>query len=89
MDSLFLKQQAERCRSLADQADPFTKKRLLDLALKYEARSKIPAKRRSFGIPGSLLEARMQIPSEPPSRLVSSPHIVSPYRGSGAADRNE
>ena len=78
MDSLFLKQQAERCRSLADQADPFTKKRLLDLALKYEARSKIPAKRRSFAIPSSLLEARMQIPSEPPSRYASPPHTEGP-----------
>jgi hypothetical protein len=30
---------AERCRLLAEGADAFTKKRLLDLALKYEARS--------------------------------------------------
>jgi hypothetical protein len=30
---------AERCRSIAEGADTFTKKRLLDLALKYEARS--------------------------------------------------
>ena len=29
---------ADRCRSLAESADPFTKERLLDLALKYEAR---------------------------------------------------
>ena len=34
-----LKEMAERCRSLADRADVFTKKRLLDLASKYEARS--------------------------------------------------
>lgn len=32
-----LKVMAERCRSLAKTADAFTKKRLLDLALKYEA----------------------------------------------------
>jgi hypothetical protein len=30
---------AARCRLIAEGADTFTKKRLLDLALKYEARS--------------------------------------------------
>ena len=34
----FLKDQIERCRRLARQADPFTEKRLLDLATEYEAR---------------------------------------------------
>ena len=38
MDSEFLKQQADRCRSLAEKADRFTKKRLLDLAAKYDDR---------------------------------------------------
>jgi hypothetical protein len=38
MDVATLKQQAERCRRLAKQADPFTEKRLLDLAAKYEVR---------------------------------------------------
>jgi hypothetical protein len=33
-----LKEQAERCRRLARGADPFTGKRLLDLAMEYEAR---------------------------------------------------
>jgi hypothetical protein len=33
-----LKEMAQRCRLIADTADDFTKKRLLDLALKYEAR---------------------------------------------------
>ena len=33
-----LKTMADRCRALADSADEFTKKRLLELALKYEAR---------------------------------------------------
>jgi hypothetical protein len=36
MDSSFLKEQAARCRSLADKADEFTKKRLLDLAARYD-----------------------------------------------------
>ena len=29
---------AQRCRLMADTADDFTRRRLLDLALKYEAR---------------------------------------------------
>jgi hypothetical protein len=38
MDESFLKAQAARCRSLADKADEFTKRRLLDLAERYEGR---------------------------------------------------
>ena len=38
MDQDFLKAQVERCRTLADQADQFTKRRLLELADKYEIR---------------------------------------------------
>jgi hypothetical protein len=38
MDLAALKEQAERCRRLARQADPFTEKRLLNLAAEYEAR---------------------------------------------------
>jgi hypothetical protein len=38
MDLATLKEQAERCRRLARQADPFTEQRLLDLAGEYEAR---------------------------------------------------
>lgn len=34
----FLKEQAERCRRLAEQADPFTKERLLKLAEEYDRR---------------------------------------------------
>jgi hypothetical protein len=34
-----LNELAERCRALGDLADDCTRKRLLDLALKYEARS--------------------------------------------------
>jgi len=37
MDLTTLKQQAERCRRLAKHADPFTQKRLSDLASEYEA----------------------------------------------------
>jgi hypothetical protein len=38
MDESFLKSQADRCRSLAEKADPFIKKRLLDLATRYDNR---------------------------------------------------
>jgi hypothetical protein len=37
MDLTTLKEQAERCRRLAKHADPFTQKRLLDLAAEYDA----------------------------------------------------
>ena len=35
MDTNFLKAHADRCRSLAENADEFTKRRLLDLAAIY------------------------------------------------------
>jgi hypothetical protein len=55
MDIAFLSEQAERCRSLAEKADPFTRSRLLDLAAKYEDKLSRPSvASRSLG---SLLEA--------------------------------
>jgi len=44
MDQVFFKQQALRARDLAEKADPFTKKRLLDLADKYDAKAGGPSK---------------------------------------------
>lgn len=38
MDTNFLKAHAERCRRLADNANEFTKRRLLDLAASYDKR---------------------------------------------------
>jgi hypothetical protein len=38
MDMNFLRAHAERCRSLAESADEFTKQRLLNLAAKYDKR---------------------------------------------------
>ena len=38
VDTNFLKAHAERCRSLAEKADEFTKRRLLDLAARYDKR---------------------------------------------------
>ena len=54
MDIAFLSEQAERCRSLAEKADPSTRSRLLDLAAKYEDKLSRPSvASRSLG---SLLE---------------------------------
>ena len=43
VDTNFLKAQAERCRLLAENADEFTKRRLLDLAARYDRRLKVSA----------------------------------------------
>ena len=40
VDTNFLKTYAERCRSLAENADEFTKRRLLDVAANYDKRVK-------------------------------------------------
>jgi len=37
-ETTFFKEQAARCRGLAENADQFTKRRLLDLAARYEDR---------------------------------------------------
>jgi hypothetical protein len=60
MDSSFIKEQADRCRRLAENADQFTKRRLLDLAEKYDDRLGGPSRAvRTLGIPGGLMEARL------------------------------
>jgi hypothetical protein len=41
MDTNFLKARAERCRLLAENADEFTKQRLLDLAAHYDKRLRV------------------------------------------------
>jgi hypothetical protein len=38
MNNDYLKEQASRVRALAERADPFTKRRLLDLAERYDGR---------------------------------------------------
>ena len=61
MENSFLKEQADRCRHLAENADQFTKRRLLDLAENYDGRLGRPSRAsRVLGIPSSLLEARLQ-----------------------------
>ena len=44
MDEEFFRQQAQRARDLAGQADPFTRKRLLDLADRYDVKGGKPSR---------------------------------------------
>jgi hypothetical protein len=62
MDNFFLKEQADRCRSLAEKADQFTKRRLLDLAEKYDDRSGRPSQGSRTLVKPSGLEARTPRP---------------------------
>jgi hypothetical protein len=43
MDREFYRQQARCVRDLAEKADPFTRRRLLDLAGQYDARASSPS----------------------------------------------
>jgi hypothetical protein len=64
MDTNFLKAHADRCRSLAENADEFTKRRLLDLAANYDKRLKAAepsAAARFLKTPLNLKEAPTQI----------------------------
>jgi hypothetical protein len=55
MDVEFFRQQAVRIRDLAAKADPFTRKRLLDLAERYDATAGNPSRAsRTMGRPISL-----------------------------------
>lgn len=44
MDLEFYRQQAQRARDLAERADPFTKRRLLDLADSYDVKGGGPSR---------------------------------------------
>ena len=64
MDTNFLKAHAERCRSLAENADEFTKRRLLDLAAHYDKRLRAAGPSmasRSFNAPLTVKDAPKQI----------------------------
>jgi hypothetical protein len=63
MDRSFLKEHAARCRSLADKADEFTKRRLLDLAARYEGRLSQPSRAsRIIHVPADLPDALSKPP---------------------------
>jgi hypothetical protein len=54
----FLEEQAARCRSLANAADESTKRRLLDLAARYDARQS------PSSLPSRLLKVRVNLPDQ-------------------------
>jgi len=56
VDNAFLREQAERCRTLAEKADPSTRSRLLDLAASYDDR--LGQASRATRSLGSLLETQ-------------------------------
>jgi hypothetical protein len=70
MDNSFLKEHAARCRSLADKADEFTKRRLLDLADKYDDRRSfagLPPRDQGMGqSTGRFFRASMKRATRPP-----------------------
>jgi hypothetical protein len=47
MNDDYFKEQAARVRAIADRADPFTRKRLLDLAERYDLRVGKPSRARA------------------------------------------
>ena len=60
MDGSFLKSQADHCRRLAEKADPFVKRRLLDLAAQYDNRLGRPSRAvLSLKDPEAILEAKL------------------------------
>jgi len=63
MDSSFLKDHAARCRSLADKADEFTKRRLLDLAARYDDRLRQPSRA------SRVINAPVNLPDAPSEHL--------------------
>src|SRR4030081_802807 len=76
MDNSFLREHAARCRSLADKADEFTKRRLLNLAARYDDRllSQTSRASRIIKLPANLPDA--------PSELHRTTQIASSQAGS-------
>jgi hypothetical protein len=65
MDESFLKSRADYCRSLAEKADPFIKRRLLDLADQYDNRLRRPSRAvLSLKDPEAIMGARLPKPSQ-------------------------
>jgi hypothetical protein len=61
MDREFYRQQAQRVRDLAEKADPFTRRRLLDLAGRYDARAGSPS------MASRMIERPLPRTTQPPS----------------------
>jgi len=65
MDQEFFKRQALRARDLVEKADPFTRKRLLDLAGKYDAKAGGPSRA------ARIIEPPVPLPRERPLSIRS------------------
>jgi len=77
MDTNFLKAYAERCRSLAENADEFTKRRLLDLAANYDKRVNTAGPAAATGFSNRrAISPRRQSKSEPRFPGFSKPAVV-------------
>jgi hypothetical protein len=60
MDESSLKLLANRCRKLAENADPFIKKRLLDMAVRYDSKLGGPSRAvLSLKDPGAIMDVRL------------------------------
>jgi hypothetical protein len=60
MDESSLKLLANRCRKLAENADPFIKKRLLDMAVQYDSKLGGPSRAvLSLKDPGAIMDVRL------------------------------
>jgi len=73
MNEQFFHDRAKTVRELAERADPFTKRRLLDLASRYEKKPRPPAplvKPKSLSNAVGLVEEILSIPSGGLSELV-------------------
>jgi hypothetical protein len=62
MDKEFMTEHAARCRSLAEKADDFTKRRLLDLAARYDSMAGRSSR------PKTILQMPLDFPHAPPER---------------------
>jgi hypothetical protein len=65
MDEPSLKLLANRCRKLAENADPFIKKRLLDMAVQYDSKLDGPSRAvLSLKDPEAIMDARAPLPTQ-------------------------
>jgi hypothetical protein len=62
MDKEFMIEHAARCRSLAENADDFTKRRLLDLAARYDSMAGRPSRAKT------ILQIPLDFPHTPTGR---------------------
>jgi hypothetical protein len=92
MDDSVLKEHAARCRSLADKAGEFTKKRLLDLAARYDSRMTSLRARQALSGRGSIRPTSLQSTAQlgrrtdaKPSRAAFAPaHKKAPDHARGS-----